>query len=114
MAKATKTLKEMQDTLEEEKREMQVVLWLVIFVVIGLVGVGLFATWQYCRKGGASEDLEAHQKPSDSVEKKWSDVSKSCPNFLLFANLHVKSMMLQIRNKYYSEESSQPNWQFLG
>ena len=68
MVKATKTLKEMQDTLEEEKREMQVVLWLVIFVVIGLVGVGLFATWQYCCKGGASADLEAHQKPR--VEKK--------------------------------------------
>ena len=64
MVEAVKTLKEMQDTLEEEKGEMQVVLWMVIFVVISLVMVGVFATWQYCCKGGASVDLEAHQKPS--------------------------------------------------
>ena len=68
MITATKTLKEMQDTLEEEEGEMRVVLWLVIFVVISLVAVGVFATWQYCCKGGASADLEAHQKPR--VEKK--------------------------------------------
>ena len=69
-------LEEMEDTLDEEKWEMDAMLALVILVMIGIVVVGLFVTWQYCCKSGTSTDLEAQQKPGDQEAQQKSGVQK--------------------------------------
>ena len=75
-------LDEMQDTLEEEKVEVDAVLGLVIVVVIGTVVVGLLvacghfwlhesetpADLETQEKPGVQADLEAQEKPG--VQKK--------------------------------------------
>ena len=68
MEAAWDKLKEMQDTLDEEKGEMDAVLGLAILVVIVILVVGLFVTWQYCCKSGTSAELKAQQKAG--AEKK--------------------------------------------
>ena len=56
-------LKEMKGTFEEEEMEMDAMLGLFIFVVIGIVVAGLFVAWKYFFKSGTSADLEAQQEP---------------------------------------------------
>ena len=70
-------LKEMKGTFEEEEMEMDAMLGLFIFVVIGIVVVGLLVTWHNFCKSETSTDLEAQQKPG--VQEK-STTNKSTTN----------------------------------
>ena len=95
-------LGEIEETQEEEKKEIDAMLGLVIFVVIGIVVAGLFVAWKYFFKSGTSADLEAQQEPG--VQEKW----KVAFNSLLVLQIvceYAKLIWAHVWRKYHSEQS---------